>query len=250
MNYFSHDYGARNDAKLQEVLFNMGYEGIGIYWSFVEVLYENDGYLPESKIGVIAFSLKVDEDKLRHLIYDFNLFNIDGERHNIFSGGAIKRLKIREEKSKINSINGKKGADKKWGKLLDSIDNTPHGERHSETMALKNKNKSKSIYKGNFKKPKIEDIIQYCNERNNGVNPERFFDFYEAKDWMIGKNKMKDWKAAVRTWEQQDKVKNKSSNNDELKRAVKHQLEVEMLKVGDERDEGYIKKLKEELEVL
>ena len=53
-----------------------------------------------------------------------------------------------------------------------------------------------------FKKPTIEEIQAYCDERNNGINAEAFYDFYESKDWMIGKNKMKDFKACIRTWEQ------------------------------------------------
>lgn len=52
-----------------------------------------------------------------------------------------------------------------------------------------------------FVKPTVEEVRNYCLERNNNVNPEKFVDFYESKDWYIGKNKMKDWKAAVRTWE-------------------------------------------------
>lgn len=55
-----------------------------------------------------------------------------------------------------------------------------------------------------FRKPTVEQIAAYCRERNNGVNAHQFWDFYEAKGWLIGKNPMKDWKAAVRTWEQRD----------------------------------------------
>lgn len=58
-----------------------------------------------------------------------------------------------------------------------------------------------------FKKPTIEEIKDYCMERNNSVNAEAFYDFYESKNWYVGKNKMKDWKACVRTWEQRDKSK-------------------------------------------
>lgn len=58
-----------------------------------------------------------------------------------------------------------------------------------------------------FIKPKIEEIISYCRERNNSVNPERFFDFYESKGWKVGKNPMKDWRAAVRTWEREDQAR-------------------------------------------
>ena len=58
-----------------------------------------------------------------------------------------------------------------------------------------------------FKKPKILDIENYCLERKNKINAERFFNYYESKGWMIGKNKMKNWKAAVRNWENMRKEK-------------------------------------------
>ena len=52
-----------------------------------------------------------------------------------------------------------------------------------------------------FVKPTIQEIEAYCIERNNNVNAERFFDYYESNGWCVGKSKMKDWKAAVRNWE-------------------------------------------------
>jgi len=63
-----------------------------------------------------------------------------------------------------------------------------------------------------FKKPSISEIGDYCKERNNPIDPESFFDFYESKNWMIGKNKMKDWKAAVRTWEKNNFNKEKKED--------------------------------------
>ena len=56
-----------------------------------------------------------------------------------------------------------------------------------------------------FAPPTPEEVKQYCLERNNRVDYQRFIDFYESKGWMIGKNKMKDWRAAVRTWEKSEK---------------------------------------------
>ena len=52
-----------------------------------------------------------------------------------------------------------------------------------------------------FQKPTLEEITTYCKERNNGVVAEKFFDFYESKGWKVGNQPMKDWRAAVRTWE-------------------------------------------------
>lgn len=67
----------------------------------------------------------------------------------------------------------------------------------------KEKEKKKDTPKGvcRFAPPTLEEVKEYCRERGNEVDPEKFIDFYESKGWMIGKNKMKDWKAAVRTWE-------------------------------------------------
>jgi hypothetical protein len=58
-----------------------------------------------------------------------------------------------------------------------------------------------------FSKPTLDQVQEYCTERNNAVNPQRFIDFYESKGWMVGKTKMKDWKAAVRNWEGNDNQK-------------------------------------------
>lgn len=52
-----------------------------------------------------------------------------------------------------------------------------------------------------FTPPTLSEVESYCSERNNGINPQGFIDHYEARGWFIGKNKMKDWRAAVRTWE-------------------------------------------------
>lgn len=65
-----------------------------------------------------------------------------------------------------------------------------------------------SLYKresSRFQKPSIDEIRQYCSSRGNNVDPEQFFNFYESKGWTIGKSPMKDWRAAVRTWEKREK---------------------------------------------
>ena len=55
-----------------------------------------------------------------------------------------------------------------------------------------------------FVPPTVDEVRAYCKERGNGVDPQRFVDYYSSNGWMVGKSKMKDWKAAVRTWEQRD----------------------------------------------
>jgi hypothetical protein len=52
-----------------------------------------------------------------------------------------------------------------------------------------------------FQKPSLVEIVEYCKERGNNVDPEKWLDYYSSNGWKVGKNKMSDWKAAVRTWE-------------------------------------------------
>jgi len=68
-----------------------------------------------------------------------------------------------------------------------------------------------------FVKPTREEIFNYCKERKNKVDPSQFYDFYEAKGWFVGKNKMKDWKAAVRTWEKREFSNKKINSRPDVK---------------------------------
>lgn len=70
-----------------------------------------------------------------------------------------------------------------------------------------------------FIPPSVEEVEQYCIERSDNIDAQSFIDFYESKGWMIGKNKMKDWKAAVRTWERSRKQENKENVFDEWRNA-------------------------------
>lgn len=60
-----------------------------------------------------------------------------------------------------------------------------------------------------FTPPSVEEVAAYCQERQNSVDASRFVDFYSSKGWMVGKSKMKDWKAAVRNWERSSGEKNR-----------------------------------------
>ena len=65
-----------------------------------------------------------------------------------------------------------------------------------------------------FTPPTLEQVVEYCRERNNSVDAQRFIDYYTANGWMVGRNKMKDWKASVRTWER-SQVSSKTTKFDE-----------------------------------
>lgn len=95
-------------------------------------------------------------------------------------------------------------------------DSQTTGKRHSNDILMttieekkegKNlKKEDTNVSKKKFVPPTVDEVRVYCQERGNKVDPQAFVDFYESNGWMVGKNKMKDWKAAVRgTWERSSK---------------------------------------------
>jgi hypothetical protein len=77
--YFPHDYNARNDPKLQELLMECGLDAIGLYWCIVEMLYEQGGKIPLKACKGIAFTLHADIEKMMRMINEFGLFQQDEE---------------------------------------------------------------------------------------------------------------------------------------------------------------------------
>lgn len=85
-------------------------------------------------------------------------------------------------------------------------------------IEIEKKKKKKTASR--FIPPTIDEVVAYCNERMNGVNPQRFFDYYTSNGWKVGKNAMKDWQAAVRTWEQSDTQKPRTATGGGAQRGV------------------------------
>jgi len=73
---------------------------------------------------------------------------------------------------------------------------------NNTTSNTTNEYKSDKPTRTRFIPPSLEEVQAYCKERNKGVNAEKWYNHYSAVGWKVGKNPMKDWKAAVRTWEQ------------------------------------------------
>jgi hypothetical protein len=87
-----------------------------------------------------------------------------------------------------------------------SIDKDSKDKDSKEENAIEEKAKR-------FYPPTLDEVKQYCEERKNNIDPMAFIDFYSSKGWMIGKNRMKDWKAAVRTWERKRKEQSKAESS-------------------------------------
>lgn len=120
-----------------------------------------------------------------------------------------------------NVENGKKGGRptaKKDGKnppLNPRIENAESGDKNPPLNQEKRREEKRREEgegekmdipreRSRFQKPSLEDVEAYCAERSNGIEASRFLDFYEANGWMVGKSRMKDWRAAVRNWERRE----------------------------------------------
>lgn len=118
-----------------------------------------------------------------------------------FSGGDRNFFPVVQELSSGNN------------KIDNIYDNKIDNKTIKEKKEIKEKKKDLPETKERvFKKPSVEEISSYCQERNNNINPEQFYDYYEANGWKINRNPMKDWKATVRNWERNE-FNRKSADN-------------------------------------
>lgn len=95
----------------------------------------------------------------------------------------------------------------------------PQKAKEKEKEKEKEKKKEKDILgadkpptRPRFSPPTVEEVKAYCTEKGYGVDPQRFVDYYTSNGWMVGKNHMKDWKAAVRTWHGKENTNGKTES--------------------------------------
>ena len=108
--YFSHDFSARNDTKLQKIIRKKGMAGVGLFWCLVELLYEENGYLFFKDIDDIAFSLRIKPKEITEIVENFEAFKRDEQC--FWSESVLERLEFRNQKSK----KAKDSVNKRWEK--------------------------------------------------------------------------------------------------------------------------------------
>lgn len=79
-----------------------------------------------------------------------------------------------------------------------------HNQDQNQNQDHNQNHKREKRAQARFTPPTVEEVQAYCWERKNSVDAQRFMDHYTSNGWLVGKNPMKDWRAAVRTWEQRD----------------------------------------------
>ena len=144
-------------------------------------------------IGVLEQLEMITTDGNRLLISGWEEYqNVDG-LEKIREQTRLRNIEYRKRKREL--LEGDVSVTSRVTQSSISISNS---NSLSDSSSLSTSSNSKT---NKFIKPTIEDIKEYCISRNNNVDAERFIDYYESNGWKVGKNPMKDWKAAVRTWE-------------------------------------------------
>lgn len=163
-------------------------------------------------LGYLARKSKVSKDTARRAL------------QALVEGGYIERNEVVKNGIKFNLYRHCKlqgvvaNCEGGGGKLL------PNNKEYNKDINTKS-NKASRI----FTPPTLSEIEAYCNERGNAVDAERFHNYYESNGWMVGKNRMKDWRAAVRTWEKSERSSAKSKPQAQSKIARLNEMAAQIM---------------------
>jgi len=128
------------------------------------------------------------------------------------SGYLYNSRMVRDEEVRQGRVEaGSKGGSKRQANSKQTLKQTsskPEANTQANHQAKRGSSSSSStsVIKGGFDPPTVEQVRDYCQERKNDIDAQAFVDHYTANGWMRGKNKIKDWRACVRTWEQTRKT--------------------------------------------
>lgn len=198
--YFSHDYGARNDPKMQKLLMKLGQTGKGIFWDLVEMLYEQGGRLMRSECDGYAFALRVDCETLLSVINDFDLFKTDDTF--FWSDSVLKRIQLRNDKS----IKATESAKKRWDNA-NALRTHCDGNANKEKESKEKKRKRESIgahdlSKSNlYRKPTIPTLEKvqevFLSKGGSREMAEKFFNTHSATDWFYNGSPIRNFSNLV-----------------------------------------------------
>lgn len=211
MQFFKHMANMRHDPKIAKLIKRYGVRGYGVYNLILECITENlasDRPMPELELTASDLAELYNDDTAQiNEIVDYMLKNNLLEINNLNGRVLCTKLyryldrsqtRSQEIRNMINNF--------KMSRLSETNpDKSTIADRIEVEVEVEVEERRK-----NFTPPTIENIIAYMQERDSkGFTAEQFYDFYTMKGWMVGKNKMKDWRAAVRTWEKRSQGERK-----------------------------------------
>mgnify|MGYP003635455647 CR=1 FL=1 len=133
--------------------------------------------------------------------------NLYGKSKGAISGWIGELVKNGYIKVNYTYKEGSKEIDYRYISILKGGVSVKDNTLLKKTVKNSNTNNNTTNNNNIFKKPLLIDVKNYCIKRKNNIEAESFINFYDSKGWMVGKNKMKDWRACIRTWEMREKKK-------------------------------------------
>ena len=227
MKWFQHDSDATQDAKIKKLLIRYGAVGYAVYFHCLELIandvsetnltfeLEHDSEIIADDLHIKGTATQSGQDLVEEImkyIVELGLFTCSDNR--IFCLKLAKRMSLsitsnREFRAKITQIKDQLNHDEVMTNHDDVM--TDHGLVMKPYHTIPNHNNNTNtdnIGRKRFEKPSLADVQAYCAERGNSVDAQKFVDYYESNGWRVGKNAMKDWRAAVRTWERNNQQGN------------------------------------------
>ena len=218
MNWFQHDTDATQDAKIKKLIIRHGAVGYAVYFHCLELIaadisesnltfeLEHDSEIIADNLHIKGTSDKSGREVVETIMVDIIALGLFTETEGrIFCIKLLKRVSL----SMTSSPSFRLAIAKKKEQYHDTvmIRHDPSCQSHETLPVLHDITNTTKKKREVFKQPTIDEVKEYCQDRENVIDAERFIDYYSSKGWMIGKNKMKDWRAAVRTWEKNESDK-------------------------------------------
>jgi hypothetical protein len=177
--YFSHDANAKDDPKILQLRMELGWEGYGLFWALIELLRNESDHRMRTHYKSIAFALQTQEDSIKRIINDFDLFGLDDQY--FWSESLLKRMELKEERSE----KARESAKKRWNRDNDANAMRTHSEGNADAMQLK-ESKGKEIKESKEKESKVNE------DSHNAI----FRELWNSKTWLEGL--AINWKAEVK----------------------------------------------------
>ena len=202
--YFSHDANAKDDPKILQLRMEMGWEGYGLFWALIELLRNESDHRMRTHYKSIAFALQTQEDSIKRIINDFDLFGLDDQF--FWSESLLKRMELKEERSE----KARESAKKRWNRDNDANAMLTHSERNADAMQLK-ESKVKEIKEKEIKESKV----------NEDSHNEIFRKLWNNKIWLEGlamtwKADLNEVKNHLNTFRQECILKGDFKENEKL----------------------------------
>ena len=171
-SYFSHDSNARNSDKLMRVRMKLGAEGYGIFFMLIERLREEEGYKGTIDYDTLAFDLRVDAEKVKQVVEDYDLFNFTEDGNYFYSDSFNERMEMMDKRAQQRKSKAKKAAEARWNKQFEDTSNaqTLPKQCSSNAQALLNHANKIKLNKIKLNKTKINKskvVVAETNETKN-----------------------------------------------------------------------------------